>query len=89
MKIKTLKNTKTETSIELSEVTPTLINSIRRSILKKVNTLAIDDIYITENNSGIYDEVLAQPIGLIALHTPTNLIKVSECNHKGVESCEK
>lgn len=48
-------------------VTPVLLNSIRRSAIANVNTLAIEDIRMYDNNSIIMDEVLANRLGLLVI----------------------
>jgi DNA-directed RNA polymerase alpha subunit len=45
-----------------------LINAVRRSV-EEVNTLAIDDVEITKNDSALYDEIVAHRLGLVPLKT--------------------
>ncbi len=50
------------------EANETIANAIRRSI-SEIQTLAIDEVEIFKNDSALYDEILAQRIGLIPLKT--------------------
>ncbi|MBI2572593.1 DNA-directed RNA polymerase subunit D [Candidatus Woesearchaeota archaeon] len=45
------------------------INTLRRLILEEVPTLAVEDIEIKDNNSALYDEMLALRIGLVPIKT--------------------
>ncbi|GAA5915265.1 hypothetical protein JCM8208_004519 [Rhodotorula glutinis] len=44
-----------------------LANSIRRSMISRIDTLAIDQVQITENTSVMPDEMLAHRLGLVPL----------------------
>jgi len=57
-----------EKLIMRAEITESLANAIRRSVLE-IPTLAIDEVEIFKNDSALYDEVLAHRIGLIPLKT--------------------
>ncbi len=70
-------------------VSPAFINSLRRTIMADVPTMAIDEVVIVENNSTIFDEVLAHRLGLIPLTTPEEKYGFSElCECQGV-GCPK
>lgn len=59
-------------------------NSIRRACMNLVPTMAIEDVEIFENNSALYDEVLAHRLGLIPLTTDLKTYtKSDECKCKG------
>ena len=59
-------------------------NSIRRACMNLVLTMAIEDVEILENNSALYDEVLAHRLGLIPLTTDLKTYtKSDECKCKG------
>ncbi len=45
------------------------VNSVRRLIVEEVPTLAIEDLEIKENNSALYDEMLALRLGLTPIKT--------------------
>ncbi len=44
-------------------------NGIRRMILEEVPTLAVEDVEIKDNNSALYDEMLALRLGLLPIKT--------------------
>lgn len=44
-------------------------NTIRRLIIEEVPTLAVENLEIKENNSALYDEMLALRLGLIPIKT--------------------
>jgi DNA-directed RNA polymerase subunit D len=45
------------------------INTIRRMAIEEVPTLAVEDLEIKENNSALYDEMLALRLGLVPIKT--------------------
>jgi DNA-directed RNA polymerase subunit D len=53
--------------------TPMFLNVLKRTIQEEVKTLAIEDVYIIDNNSAMWDEMLAHRLGLVVLNTPENL----------------
>ncbi|VVB80216.1 DNA-directed RNA polymerase subunit D [uncultured archaeon] len=57
-----------------SEVDESLANAIRRYI-SKIPLLAIDAVEISKNDSPLYDETVAQRIGLIPLKMPSGSVK--------------
>jgi len=73
----------------IKNTTPAFVNSIRRTILESVPTLAIEDVEFRQNSSVMYDEMIALRLGLITLKTPLKDYNVtSKCTCKG-EGCAK
>ncbi len=52
-----------------------LANAIRRSVLE-IPILAIDEVEISQNDSALYDEILAHRIGLIPIKTDKTLKEI-------------
>ena len=67
------------------------VNTIRRMVLEEVPTLAVEDLEIKENNSALYDEMLALRLGLTPLKTDLksyNPKSQCKCQGAGCASCE-
>ncbi len=68
----------------LSGVSPAFVNSLRRSMITEVPSLAIDDVNIYENTSVLFDEMLALRLGLIPLTSDLESYVIhSECSCEG------
>ncbi len=52
-------------TFELSGATPAFANALRRTMIGEVPTLAIEDVTFTQNNSGLFDEIVAHRLGMI------------------------
>ena len=52
----------------ITDMSISLANAIRRSVLE-IPTMAIDEVEISQNDSALYDEVLAHRMGLIPIKT--------------------
>ncbi|MDY6773870.1 MAG: DNA-directed RNA polymerase subunit D [Candidatus Nanohaloarchaea archaeon] len=50
---------------ELEDVSPEFANALRRTMIGDVPTLAIEEVRVTENNSGLFDEILAHRLGMV------------------------
>ena len=60
---------KEKQKIELiSDMSISMANAIRRSVLE-IPTMAIDEVEIAQNDSALFDEILAHRIGLIPIKT--------------------
>src|SRR3989344_8939581 len=66
-----IENTKEQLILRIDANEP-LANALRRS-LTEVPTLAIDEVEIFKNDSALYDEMIANRIGLIPLKTEKSM----------------
>lgn len=91
MKIKFLKSKEQlKLSFILSDASFELANSIRRAMIADVPVMAIDEVHISDNNSALFDEVLALRLGLVPLTTDLksyNLKSDCKCRGKGCDKC--
>ncbi|NQV08944.1 DNA-directed RNA polymerase subunit D [Candidatus Woesearchaeota archaeon] len=80
---------KTFASFLIKDSTPAYVNSLRRTIINQVPTMAIEDVDFKKNNSILYDEIIAHRLGLVVLSTDIKSYNIpSECNCKG-KGCMK
>ncbi len=70
MDVKILKLSDDYLEARLEGCSEALVNAIRRAILEEVPTLAVHEVFIFENSSPMFDEVLSNRLGLIPLRTP-------------------
>lgn len=54
-------------SFKISGVSPQFVNLLRRVLIARTPTLAIDDVIIIENSSVMFDEMLAHRLGMIPI----------------------
>jgi DNA-directed RNA polymerase subunit D len=72
----------------LADTTPSFANALRRTIVSLVPTLAIEEVEFTENNSALYDEVIAHRLGLMPLTTDLKTYKAMPTVKEGLERAE-
>src|SRR5436853_5987486 len=73
----------------LSDVSPAFANALRRIMISEIPVMAIDDVMILENNSVMYDEILAHRLGLVPVTTDGSYNLPEECTCKSEVGCEK
>ncbi|HLD11146.1 MAG TPA: DNA-directed RNA polymerase subunit D [Candidatus Nanoarchaeia archaeon] len=67
------------------------INTLRRTILAEVPTLAVKNITIKKNSSALFDEILSHRLGLIPLITDLETYELPEkcsCEAAGCAKCQ-
>lgn len=75
----------------LKGASPAIANSVRRSVLQDVPTMAIEDVEFRKNSSILYDEIIAHRLGLVPLTTDLpgyNLQAKCKCKGSGCASCQ-
>ncbi len=75
----------------IEDISQEMANALRRIILTEVPTIAIKEVMFMENDSPLYDEMIAHRLGLIPLITDLenyNLPKECECGGSGCTLCQ-
>ena len=91
MEIKLLEHNKKQNkaSFVVKGTTAAYMNTLRKYVLERVPTLAIEDVEFRENSSILYDEVIAHRLGLTPLRTDLKSYSLREtCKCKG-EGCAR
>ncbi len=91
MKTTIISKTDDKVILKLEETTPELANSIRKTIISAVPTLAVDKVIFTINSGSLYDEILALRIGLLPLKGDLktyNFTSECTCKDKGCSKCQ-
>lgn len=60
-------------TLELEDANDAVANSLRRVMMSKVPTLAIKELEVTKNGSGLFDEILANRAGQVPWTIPQNV----------------
>lgn len=73
----------------IKQANPAIANTIRRTILESVPTMAIHEVSFTKNSSALYDEIVAHRLGLVPLQTDLKgYVPQDKCSCNG-EGCNK
>jgi DNA-directed RNA polymerase subunit D len=65
-------------------------NALRRAMMAEVPAMAIEDVIVIENTSVLYDEVIAQRLGVIPIKTDLDAyVLPEECDCKSELGCSK
>src|SRR6266704_1409698 len=89
MDIKLLSKEQETLCFVLSDVSPAFANALRRIMISEIPVMAIDDVMILENNSVMYDEILAHRLGLVPVTTDGSYNLPEECSCKSELGCAK
>jgi len=91
MEIQQLKKSENKLTFVIKGINAALANTLRRSMISEVPTLAIDEVNVIKNSSAMFDEVLVHRMGLIPLKTDLKSYTLREncsCKGKGCPKCQ-
>lgn len=78
VEFETVEETDDVLKVEISGINEAIANALRRSMMTKVPTLATEELHINKNQSGLFDEVLANRIGQVPFTIPENVDEEDE-----------
>ena len=78
MDVKKISEKGSITKILVKGVDAALMNSVRRTIMNNTPVIAIEDVYIYDNNSVMFDEFLAHRLALIPVKSDPKSYKTGE-----------
>ena len=91
VKVSVLKKDSNKVYFLMKGVSEIIANSLRRTIIEEVPTMAIEDVNFIKNGSALYDEIMALRLGLIPLKTDLksyDLMSDCKCQGKGCSKCQ-
>lgn len=91
MKLSVISNKENVLKALVENASPEEMNLLRRTIMYEVPIIAIEDVFFTKNESPLYDEIVAQRLGLVSLTTDLLTYKmpaVCSCKEKGCSACQ-
>lgn len=65
MDITVTDETENRIEFDVEGTTPAFMNALRRVMIGELPTLAVEELHVSKNNSGLFDEILAHRIGLL------------------------
>ncbi|MEM4287275.1 MAG: DNA-directed RNA polymerase subunit D [Candidatus Caldarchaeum sp.] len=88
--MKLIAETSESITVDLSQTPHHVANAIRRTIIREVPTMAVEEVLIIENTSNMTNEVLAHRISLIPFITDLENYRLPEkCDCQSRLGCEK
>lgn len=91
VEVKFVEKNKEKLTLLVKGVDAAYMNAIRRLVMDEAPTMAVRQITVHKNGSALYDEMIAQRIGLVVLKTDIesyNLIDECKCEGKGCQKCQ-
>ncbi len=80
MNVETVEENDDVLKIRIDGINEAIANSLRRSMVTKVPTLATKELYVSKNESGLIDEILSNRVGQIPFTIPDSFEEGDELN---------
>ena len=90
MKVTTKEIKGNKAILQIEDIQPYFVNSLRRIMLSELPKLAINNTIIYDNTSPLFDVIISQRLGLIPLPTDLKLLTFRDeckCKGKGCPNC--
>src|SRR3990172_1129573 len=91
MQIKILEKNDRKMKFIVEDINFAFANTLRRTMFAEIPVMAIEDVDLEENSSGLFDEVLAHRLGLIPLTFDPKLYRIKadcKCKGEGCSNCQ-
>lgn len=91
MDVNVLKDDGRRMRFVLEDATPQFANSLRRTMIGKVPTMAVEEVDFVNNTSGLFDEIIAHRIGMVPWKFPVDEYRLPEnceCEGEGCPNCQ-
>ena len=91
MQVKILEKGENKIRFAMEGINFAFANTLRRTMYGEIPVMAIEDVDLEENTSGLFDEVLGHRLGLIPLTFDPKLYRVKnecKCKDEGCSNCE-
>jgi DNA-directed RNA polymerase subunit D len=91
MEVKIINKTDEKLVLEFSNTNASEMNTFRRMIISEVPVMAIEEVEFIKNDSALFDEVIANRLGLIPITTDLSIYNEKEnckCSGKGCPLCQ-
>ncbi len=91
MDLKTLYKEGNKLTIVINDTDYVFVNTLRRTILSDIPTMAVRNVTIIKNTSALFDEFIAHRLGLLPLTTDLEFYNLKEdctCKEAGCAKCQ-
>jgi len=88
MKVQVLEKSEREMKFVLEDSNPQFANALRRIMMSEIPILAVEEVDFTNNDSILYNEIIAHRLALIPLVFESDKFHFKEEKHEGEKSCQ-
>ena len=88
MKVNVLRRDEREMEFVLEDSNPTFANALRRIMISEIPVLAVEEVDFTQNDSVLYNEIIAHRLALLPLVFEADKFHFKEEQHDGNRSCQ-